>query len=330
MSPSDERRKLGNWNLDENSSEEVRQIHALFNYLVNEGEIQEIDTDVKETLDRLRFRKEELENEYEETESPSLITQIEQIDEELSEYDQYMDVYDIEPDGDFDFMNVYWVEKLGAKYAVGDEYDIEKTTKNSLEEMFDSEGYNGLPDWILESNIDTDDVVRYATDLYENWVWDSPEDYLEDEDRDLSKEQQMVYQVYLKKTQEMKKRIEMFEKILDKQQGDKKNQIQSMINQLKETVDEMGKEMREIESDPQGDFNELKIESYIERMVEQVSDDPLGFIKDYDLTISNFINQEGVIEDIISEDGYTHISTYDGAVGEEIISGETFYIVRLD
>ena len=86
MSAAEERRKTGEWELGPGLDEEGRQVNALYQYLVSEGEINEIDDDIQENLDRLRNRKDELEKQYEDTSSPELITQIEQIDEELSQY----------------------------------------------------------------------------------------------------------------------------------------------------------------------------------------------------------------------------------------------------
>ena len=62
----------------------------------------------------------------------------------------------------------------------------------------------------------------------------------------------------------------------------------------------------------------------------QADEQVMDFLKDYELSISNFIDQENVIDEIIRHDGYTAISTYDGKVGEEDVEGTTYYIVRVD
>jgi hypothetical protein len=332
MSAAEERRKTGKWELGPGLEEQGRQVNALYQYLVSEGEINEIDDDIQENLDRLRNRKDELENQYEETSSPELISQIEQIDEELSQYDEYyIDVYDIQPEGDYEyFMKSYWIEKLGQTYAVGDDYDIEEATKKHLENFLDSEGYDSLPDWILESNISETDVVDYASELYNEWIYSDPESYLDDDAKGLSNEQKKVYQAYQKKSQLLAERLETFKKVMEKETGDTKEGFEDLIETLETELQKMMEQMEEIESDPQGDYLEEKMEEEIEKRVEEVRDAPLDFLKDYDLNISNFIDQGDVIDETIRNDGYTAISPYDGKVGEENVEGTTYYIVRVD
>lgn len=331
MLAADERRKTGKWELGPGLNEEGRQVNALYQYLVSEGEINEIDDDVQEDLDRLRNRKYELEKQYEETSSPELIAQIEQIDDELSQYDEYIDVYDIQPEGDYeDYMKSYWIEKLGQTYAVGDDYDIDEATKKHLENFLDSEGYDSLPDWILESSISERDVVDYASELYNEWIYSEPEHYLDDDAKDLSVEQKKEYQVYQKKSKVLAERLETFKKIAEKETGKRKEEFEDLIETLESEMKKMSESMEEIESDPQGDYLEEKIEEEIEKRVDEVRAGPLEFLKDYELTISNFIDQENVIEEIIRHDGYEAISTYDGKVGEEDVEGTTYYIVRVD
>lgn len=331
MSAAEERRKTGEWELGPGLDEEGRQVNALYQYLVSEGEINEIDDDVQEDLDRLRNRKYELEKQYEDTSSPELIAQIEQIDDELSQYDEYIDVYDIQPEGDYeDYMKSYWIEKLGQTYAVGDDYDIDEATKKNLENFLDEEGYDSLPDWILESGISERDVVEYADDLFNDWIRNDPEDYLDDDAKDLSNEQKKVYQTYQKKSQLLAERLETFKKVMEKETGDTKEAFEDFIETLETELQKMMEHMEDIESDPQGDYLEEKIEEEIERRVEEVRDAPLDFLKEYELNISNFIDQGDVIGEIIRNDGYTAISPYDGKVGEENVEGTTYYIVRVD
>lgn len=337
MSAAEERRKTGEWDLGPGLDEEGRQVNALYQYLVSEGEINEIDDDIQENLDRLRNRKDELENQYEETSSsvrflgPELITQIEQIEEELSQYDEYIDVYDIQPEGDYEyFMKSYLIEKLGQTYAVGDDYDIDEATKKNLENFLDSEGYDSLPDWILESSISEREVVEYADDLYNDWIRNDPESYLQDEDRGLSDEQKKEYQAYRKKSINLAERLETFKKIAEKETGKRKEEFQDLIEILETEMEKMSELIEEIESDPQGDYLEEKIEREIEERVDEARGSPLDFLKNHEITISDFIDQGNVIGEIIRNDGYTAISSYDGKIGEEDVEGTTYYIVRVD
>jgi hypothetical protein len=117
---------------------------------------------------------------------------------------------------------------------------------------------------------------------------------------------------------------------MEKETRDTKEGFEDLIETLETELQKIMEHMEEIESDPQGDYLEEKIEEEIERRVEEVRDAPLDFLKEIDLNISNFIDQGDVIGEIIRNDGYTAISPYDGKVGEENVEGTTYYIVRVD
>jgi hypothetical protein len=334
---SEQRRREKEWELSDDLSAEGAMANALFNYLVGIGEIKEIDEDVQIELDRLNARKESLENEYQEAQSKgkemAIAAQIQQIEEELTEYDDYYDVYDIEPTDDdyYNFMKVFEIERLGAKYAIGDEWDIEEATKRYLEGYYDEVGYDNLPDWLIEESVDKEQVFQYVKEIINEEVWNEPEVFLDESDRELSHDQLKIYEGVKSKYQELSKRIRMFITAMENENdSNKKEELEKYIRQLDKTLENLMSRMEELESDPQGDFSEERIEEWIEKRVEYYEDDPVSYLNDYGIELAPFIDQQKLIEEVISSDGFQIISSYDGAVGEEIIDGVTYYIVRID
>ena len=90
-------------------------------------------------------------------------------------------------------------------------------------------------------------------------------------------------------------------------------------------------EIEEIQENPEGDFSEEDIESAIEAMVSNVEYDPVGFLKDYDMEVENYIDREALIKGIIESDGRGGgLAVYDGEEHEQEVCGETYFIYQIE
>jgi hypothetical protein len=330
-------RRNKEWEIGPDMSELAKKANALFQFLVNQGELIEADEDTKERVNALASRKFTMEKEIEEDPNPrpELVKQIEQIDEELNElYEEFSDVYDIELD-DEDYsgwdISSFNVEKLGQMYMVGDEYDMENAAEKYLEELYDEIGYSHLPDWLLEDALDKDNVVVFFKEMFNEDVYSNPEDYLQDEGKDLSREQKILYNSYnLESKRSLERARELREAVKNEPESEKKEQIMDLVERLEDKFNDLQGKMIEIESEPEGDYKEDAIEEKIDELVEAVEDNPMRYIDDYGLEIKNFLDEKEIIRLVLREDGYNVMSSYDGEVNEEYVDGETFYIIRID
>ncbi len=330
-------RRNKEWEIGPDMSELAKKANALFQFLVNKGELTEADEDTKERMEALASRKFTMEKEIEEDPNPrpDLVKQIEQIDEELNElYEEFSDVYDIELD-DEDYsgwdISSFNVEKIGERYMVGDEYDMENAAEKYLEELYDEIGYSHLPEWLLEDALDEDNVVAYFKEMFNEDVYNNPEDYLQDEGKDLSREQKILYNSYkLESKRSLERARALREAVKNEPESEKKDQIMDLVERLEDKFDDLQGKMIELESEPEGDYKEDAIEERIDELVEAVEENPMRYIDDYGLEISNFLDKEEIIRLVLREDGYNVMSSYDGEVNEEYVGGETFYIIRID
>ena len=329
-------RRNKEWEVGPDMSELAKKANALFQFLVNQG-VTEADEDTKERMEALASRKFTMEKEIEEDPNPrpELVRQIEQIDEELNElHEEFWDVYDIELD-DEDYsgwdISSFNVEKLGQMYMVGDEYEMENAAEKYLEQLYDEIGYSHLPDWLLEDALNKDDVVAYFKEMFNDNVYDNPEDYLQDEGKDLSREQKILYNSYkLESKRSLERARALREAVKNEPESEKKDQIMDLVERLEDKFNDLQGKMIELESEPEGDYREDAIEERIEHLVEAVEENPMRYIDDYGLEITNFLDGEEIIRLVIREDGYNVMSSYDGEVNEEYVDGETFYIIRID
>jgi hypothetical protein len=330
-------RREKEWEIGPDMSELAKKANALFQFLVNQGELIEADEDTKERIEALANRKFTMEKEIEEDPNPrpELVRQIEQIDEELNElYEEFSDVYDIELD-DEDYsgwdISSFNIEKLGQMYMVGDEYDMENAAEKYLEQLYDEIGYSHLPEWLLEDALDKDGVVVYFKEMFNEDVYNNPEEYLQDEGKDLSREQKILYNSYnLESKRSLERARALRDAVKNEPESEKKDQIMDLVERLEDKFDDLQGKMIELESEPEGDYREDAIEERIEQLVEAVEENPMRYIDDYGLEIANFLDGEEIIRLVIREDGYNVMSSYDGEVNEEYVDGETFYIIRID
>jgi uncharacterized coiled-coil protein SlyX len=304
---------------------------------VNQGELIEADEDTKERMEALASRKFTMEKEIEEDPNPrpELVRQIEQIDEELNElYEEFSDVYNIELD-DEDYsgwdISSFNVEKLGQRYMVGDEYDMENAAEKYLEQLYDDIGYSHLPDWILEDALDKDGVVYYFKEMFSDDVYNNPEDYLQEQGKDFSQEQKKFYDSHKLESNALLKRIlKLSEGLKNEPEGEREDQMRELIKKLEDKYFGLIEKMDEIEAEPEGEYKEDAIQEKIDELVESVEENPMQYIEDYGLEINNFLDGEEIIRLVIQSDGYQVMSSHDGELNEEYVDGETFYIIRID
>jgi hypothetical protein len=275
----------------------------------------------------------ELETEYEDNPSTKLETQISQLQEQLEEYNHYSDVYDLEPDIDrhYGHLQKFNIEKLGESYAIGDESQIEDATRESLEEYVEDTSLDSFPSWLIEQNINEDQIVSYIEEYYNESIYNDPENYLDDEDRELSNEQKEKYQGYKKRYDQLEERTFELSRAREVEKNeDRKDQIMEVIRKIEGVMDNLMQEIDEITENPEGDFSDEKIEEKIEMYTDYAKENLLSALDNLEIDYKDFVDVSGLIDDIIRHDGYVTVSAYDGNVEEVNFDGETYFIVRVE
>lgn len=324
------------WEIGPGMSETAARANALFQFLVNTGELTAADEDTQERLGKLQKRKFDLEKELENDQdpAPAKIIQLEQINQEIEEIqEEYSDVYDLEVMDDDYLGGLTWfeIEKIEKAYVVGDDYDMDKAALEYLEQLYDDIGLDSLPDWLLESSIDTDSVVETFRIMYEDDVYENPDQYLEDSDRELSQEQKYEVEKIDFLSKDLDKKIKAF-KLAGQNETDseKLSLIEKTIRKFETKLAQLDSQRDEIVEDPQGEFGEDVIEREIEARLEYVKENPVQQLKDYGMELEGYVDEQKAYQTILDHDGYEVMSSYDGEVNEEIVNGDLFYIIRIE
>jgi DNA repair exonuclease SbcCD ATPase subunit len=331
-----ERRLEKEWELGPNTPLEGLKAHALFNFLVDNSDLTPITNQEKKELTELESKLVELQNQLTELEkngedTEDIEDEIETIQDDISELTSRDDVYKIVPTGEFYDMTEFEVIDGGLegnRYAVGDESEVKSSAEERVEQLIDEIGYEGFSDGFARSYIDTDKVVDYAEDVYNDDVYNNPEVYLDDEDRMLSSEQNEKISVLNYKISRLEENISDLE---DKLGGDYEEEVKEKIEQLEKIIDEYNEEISDIEDDPDGDWPEEVIEEKIAQMLRRVQKDPENFLEEMGSRFEDFIDKDKFIEDVIDADGYGHtLNGYNGSIDEVYINNILFYVMRID
>ncbi len=312
-----QRRENDEWN-PENTDALGLAANALKEWLIDEGEWE------GETKEDLRGQLEDLRSQMEN--DPDVIADpngekaqdygmdMNNIEDAIEEAES---VYDIIPL--YDYYGMYEFEYGGAEYAVGldeaaDEAAIERTRS-----LIDDIGYEGFSPSFMEWYVDGDRVADYA----EDWFWDdmseAPEDYLDDDDREL--------------TQHSKDEIEKINEEIGRLQEDLEELDSEVEREVaQDRIDELEELKEDIKMDDDSyEYTEEAKDNYVERRKDEVKDDPVGFLRDFGMeeSIKDFIDEDDFIEGVIESDGRGHtLSSYDGTENEISFDDEWYYIYR--
>jgi hypothetical protein len=329
-----ERRLDGDWNLNNpNINELGLKAHALLEYLVDNTDVTVLSNENRIEIQRIKDEIERLNTEYDNSDDvrTDLLNQIEELEDELNDYDSYIDVYNIIPTGTF--YNTTEFEVIDSsvddnKYAVGDESEMQSSCEEYVENLINDIGYEGFNNGFVKGYLDVDSIVSEAEDIYDSDVRDNPESWFDESDRMLSDKQEEQIQILKDRIIKIKQTIQNFEERMD---GENDEWIEDKIEELQEKIEEYTSEIEEIEEDPDGEYPEEMIDDKVQELVDDVKRDPESFLSEFGLDWNNYVNKDDFIQGVIDADGYGHtINSYDGSADEIYVKDQLFYVMRID
>jgi hypothetical protein len=330
LAGAESRREDGDWDLTNPSiDEEGLAANALFDHLVSEGKLDEMDNETKELINNKLERIEELTQqgvglESDSEERDELYEEIDRIEDEIEELQEnYADVYYIIPTNYKSYGTLYNFEVIGLRnqeYMVGTYDDMYEAAIENTETLLDDIGLDGISQHLIESNLDENSIREYIEEFYDNDIRESPESYFRQDDYEL--------------TDEEEERKEVLEnQISDLQEQLENTQEEDEITDLEQQIEELQNELDSIE--PNDEPTEEMIEEKVSQNVRRAMKDPVDWLRGMgeDDRIKYFVNVRGVAEDIVEHDGIGTISSYDGSYDDVYITGPNgirynFVVVR--
>jgi hypothetical protein len=330
-----ERRVNGEWNLTDDPDDEALKAHALFNWLVDNNEIEPLTNQDIVEIQRIKDEIIILQTEYDNSEDvrTDLLDEISDLEDTLEEYDSKIDVYNIIPTGKYYDMTAFEVINAGLGgrgYAVGDESEMDESAKEYVEGLIDDIGYAGFSSSFARSYIDEDAVVSYAEDVYYEDVQNNPDVYFDDSERELSNKQEEKIEILKMRISQTQELISNLEDTKDGENEENDEIVDEKIEELEDLIVEYEDEIQEIEDSPEGDFPQDMIDEKVEELVKDVKYDPESFMSEFGLEWEEYIDKDEFIQGVIDTDGYGIVNSYDGNVDEVYVNNTLFYVMRID
>ena len=330
-----ERRVNGEWNLTDDPDDEALKAHALFEWLVDNNEIEPLTNEDIVEIQRIKDEILILQTEYDNSEDvrTDLLDEISDLEDTLDEYDSKIDVYNMIPTGKYYNMTTFEVINAdlgGRSYAVGDESEMDESAKEYVEGLIDDIGYAGFSSSFARSYIDEDAVVSYAEDVYYEDVQNNPDVYFDDSERELSNKQEEKIEILKMRISQTQELISNLEDTKDGENEENDEVIDEKIEELEDLIIEHEDEIQEIEDSPEGDFPQDSIDEKVEELVKDVKSDPESFMSEFGLDWEDYIDNQEFIQGVIDTDGYGIVNSYDGNYDEIRVNNTLFYVMRID
>ena len=219
--------------------------------------------------------------------------------------------------------NHYYYEWLGYKngeseWMVIPDDKIRDVAREYLQDSIDDLGYETFSPHIWENNLDTQEVERWLYDYFSDDIRNNPEYF--DVPISLSEQQENYVKIYTQKIEKLKIRL------------NDEDLTEDQIEEIKDEISNIEEIIEDIHDSPEGDYSEEAIEDEINARVSDNSSDFMDFLKNigYDTKyFLEFVDVDGVIEDIIDHDSYgSIINRYDGNDDEYKVNGKWYHVMR--
>ena len=319
------RRENDEWNPEDTDYVGIRA-NALMEFLKDEGEWSDNSDAIEYLEEQIRELRSDMENDPEVIENPNgeraqdYGEDLNNLEDELEEERENIStVYDIMYEGTTHYGEMPIFEYDGAEYAVGDDDEADEAAEEQVRNLVDDIGYEGFSEWVWSSHIDGDEVANYMEDYIRQDVEESPESYLdEDDDREM-----IGY--YKEQIEAIDEEIGDYLEELDEVDREADEEyIQDQIDALEEQKQDI------IEDEDSYEWTEDAIDQAVEYKLDEVRNDPMEYVRMYELDVTHFIDEDEFVRDVVSSDGRGNgLAGYDGAENEIVYDGEWFYIYRI-
>jgi hypothetical protein len=332
LEATQERRQNNEWDPEVlDNGDEGSCAWALFNYLVQNGDIQvktpENITRIEEINSELRTLRQTYDNIENADEITDLVSDIESLEDEFEELNNLKDVYDMIPlNGKNYELYRFTTTEFETEWQVGDSASTEQSALESVQNLLDDVGYDGFNPNFVENHIDEEQWKGWLKDFFESDVYENPESYLDESDRELSRGQV----ARIAELQEIIKGLEFEKDSLD----DEDEEYESEYERLNDEITILQEEIQEIEDDPDGEYDSDKLDDFVRDRVNEYRYEMESFLSNYIGTPmgefvrnNDMIDEKSLIQDVVDTDGYgVTLNTWDGSEESVSYNGDTYYL----
>ena len=223
--------------------------------------------------------------------------------------------------GGYGHSNMYeWLggDVFESEWVVYPDDEIKSAVYERIKSDIEQMGYDAFQPWVWENNLDDEQIRSFLYDNYEDYIRNDPEDW--NITKELSSQQEKYVEIYEQKLERLNYRLEN-EELTDEET----EEIEEEISSVEDIVEE-------IKENPEGEYSEDEIEDRIQSLVDDYSNDFPSYLKDHGYEsefILQFVDIDGVCEDVLQDSGYGEIlNGYDGSDDEYQVNGKWYHVMR--
>ena len=303
--------------------------HALFDNLVNNGEIEPLSDEDNEKLTILRRKLQDLEQEYDNLDDndervSELQDAIDETDIEIEELEENnVDVYMMYASPRYTHYGLQQFEVLipgfkDREYTVGTYEEMDEAALQYAKSYIDDIGADGFSESFIEDYLDVDAIVNMAEEDYDYQIRDYPDSYFSDSDYELTDEQEQRIEQLESQIEDLEQqKLELDSD--DDNYYDYEEDLDNQIEALQEELDNI-----EVDTEPTDDM----IDTKVAELIRDVRRDPLDYLKNYGLDIKEYIDEDELAQGLADSEGWGFMNGYDGQYDSEEVNGVTYYIMR--
>ena len=112
--------------------------------------------------------------------------------------------------------------------------------------------------------------------------------------------------------------------------GEHESDNESRVEEIESEIEGIDEEIQDIKDDPDGDLNDDEVEEAVEDRLGQIKDDPMGWLDEMGDDYNNFIDRQSLLNDLIDENDYGVISSYNNEYDTVSVNDSTFVVMRID
>ena len=249
-------------------------------------------------------------------------------------------------------LSVYTNELDDKEWAIGTDDEADQAAHDQVEnfiEEFKDQPNMGFSPGFIEYYIDEEQVVSEFESRIEDDIRESPDSYLNDDDKTITEEGQRLLDEVNDKISELEEhKTRMEEEIEDlttqlsdldedsseyNEVQDKINEIESDLSVVEDEISDLETEIDDINEDSDNfEWSEEAIERAVQDRLEDFRNYPIRELNNWGITdLSRYVNEDDLINGVIVYDGRgSCLSGYDGNENEITYNGTTYYIYRIN
>ena len=112
-------------------------------------------------------------------------------------------------------------------------------------------------------------------------------------------------------------------------EGANYDSLEKRINDLDEFIKDSESFVEEVEENPEGEFPSELYDAKLEELIDDVKYDPIQKLRDWDMELDRFVDEERLIDILVESDGTEILAHNDGVVNEERVLGNWYYILKV-